>query len=164
MIWAIVSSQSCFCWLYRDSASLAAKNIINLILILTIWWCPHVESSLVLLEKCVFCDGVLSWQNSVSLCLASFGTPWPNFPVTPGISWLPTFAFYPLWWKGYLFGVSYRRSVGHYRIIQLQLLQHFWLGHRLGLLWYWVVCLGNELRSFCRFWDCIQVLHFGLFY
>ena len=28
---------------------------------------------------------------------------------------------------------------------------------------YWKVCLGNEARSFCRFWDCIQVLHFGLF-
>ena len=33
----------------------------------------------------------------------------------------------------------------------------------LGLPWYWMVCLGNEQRSFCRFWDCIQVLHFGLF-
>ena len=28
----------------------------------------------------------LSWQNSVSLCPASFCTPWPNLPVTPGIS------------------------------------------------------------------------------
>ena len=37
------------------------------------------------------------------------------------------------------------------------------LGHRLGLLWYWMFCLGNEQRSFCHFWDCIQVLHFGLF-
>ena len=60
MIWAIVSSWSCFCWLYRASPSLAAKNIINLISVLPIWWCPHVESSLVLLEKgicyaqCVF--------------------------------------------------------------------------------------------------------------
>ena len=25
------------------------------------------------------------------------------------------------------------------------------------------VCLGNEQRSFCRFWDCIQVLNLGLF-
>ena len=39
-----------------------------------------------------------------------------------------------------------------------------WLirGGRLGLFWYWMVCLGNERRSFRRFWDCIQVLHFGL--
>ena len=35
MIWATVGSRSCFCWLYRDSPSLAAKNIINLILVLT---------------------------------------------------------------------------------------------------------------------------------
>ena len=45
MIWATVSSQSCFCWLHRASPSLAAKNIISLILVLTIWWCPCVEAS-----------------------------------------------------------------------------------------------------------------------
>ena len=31
MIWATVSSQSCFCWPYRASPSLAAKNILNMI-------------------------------------------------------------------------------------------------------------------------------------
>ena len=36
---------------------------------------------------------VFSWENSISLCLASFCTPWPNLPITPGFSWLPTFAF-----------------------------------------------------------------------
>ena len=40
MIWAIVNSWSCFCWLYRASPSLATKNIINLISVLIIWWCP----------------------------------------------------------------------------------------------------------------------------
>ena len=55
MIWATVSSGSCFCWLYRASP-LAAKNIIYLILVLTIWWCPSVESSLVFLEEGVCCD------------------------------------------------------------------------------------------------------------
>ena len=60
MIWATVSSRSCFSWLYRASPSLAAKNIINLILVLTIWWYSCVESSLVLLDEgvcynqCVF--------------------------------------------------------------------------------------------------------------
>ena len=34
---ATVSSWSCFCWLYRASPSLAAKNIINLISVLTVW-------------------------------------------------------------------------------------------------------------------------------
>ena len=50
--------------------------------------------------------------------------------------------------------------VGLHRTIQLQLLQHYWSGHRLRLPWYWMVCLGNEQRSSCCFWDCIWVLHF----
>ena len=47
---------SCFCWLYRASPSFAAKNIINLISVLAMWWCPCVESSLVLLEEGVCYD------------------------------------------------------------------------------------------------------------
>ena len=54
--------------------------------------------------------------------------------------------------------------VGLHRTVQLQLLQCYWLGHRLGLPWYWIVCLVNEERSFCHFWDCIQVLHFTAIY
>ena len=66
--------------------------------------------------------------------------------------------------KDIFFGVLVLKGlVGLHRTFQLQLLQHYWLGHSLGLLWYWMVCLGNEQWSFCRFWDCIQVLHFGLF-
>ena len=56
MIWTTVSFWSCFCWVYRASPSLAAKNIISLILVSTIWWCPCVESSLVLLEEGVCYD------------------------------------------------------------------------------------------------------------
>ena len=56
MIWATVTSQSCLCWLYRASPSLVAKNVINLISVLTIWWCPCVESSLVLSEDGVCYD------------------------------------------------------------------------------------------------------------
>ena len=69
----------------------------------------------------------------------------------------------PLWWKGHLFGVLVLGLLGLPRTVQLQLLQRYWSGHRLGLLRYWMVCLGNEQRSFCCFWDCIQVLHFRLF-
>ena len=39
MIWVTVSSRSCFCWLYRTSLSLAAKNIINVI----IWWYSRIS-------------------------------------------------------------------------------------------------------------------------
>ena len=55
MIWATVSSWSYFCWLYIFP-SLAAKNIINLISVLTVWWRLCVESSLVVLEDGVCYD------------------------------------------------------------------------------------------------------------
>ena len=43
----------------------------------------------------------------------------------------------PLWWKRHLFWVLLLEGLlGHHRTIQLQLLRHKWLGHRLGLLWY----------------------------
>ena len=80
------------------------------------------------------------------------------------VSWLHTFASQSTMIKGHLFLVLLLEGlVGHLRTVQLQLLQHYLSGHRLGLLWYLMVCLGNEQRSFCCFWDCIQVLHLGLF-
>ena len=70
----------------------------------------------------------------------------------------------PLWWKERLFLVLVLEGVvGLHRFSQLQCLQHQLLGHRLGLLWYWMICLGKKLISFCHFWGCIQLLHFGLF-
>ena len=89
-----------------------------------------------------------SWQNSVSLFPASF---------TPGVSWFPTFAFQsPVMKKGLFFGISSRKSCMSHRTALLQLLQCCWSGHRLGLLWYWMVCLGNDQRSYCHFWDCFS--------
>ena len=163
MIWATVSSWSCFCWLCGVSPSSAAKNIINLISVLTIWWCPRVVLSHVVGRGCLQWPSVSSWQNSVSLCLASYCTPRSNLPVSSGISWLPTFAFQsPIMKRTFFLGVL-ECLVGLHRTVQLQLFQHYFGGHRLGLLWYWKVCLGNEQSSFCGFWDCTQVLHFRLF-
>ena len=52
-------------------------------------------------------------QNSVSLCPASFCTSRPNLPITPGISWLPTFTFQSTVMKTTsLLGVSSKRSCG----------------------------------------------------
>ena len=85
MIWATVSSWSCFCWLYRASPSLAAKNIINLISVLAIWWCPRVESSLLLLEEGVCYDQCVLLAKlyySKTLCPASFCTPRPCVFIT----------------------------------------------------------------------------------
>ena len=67
---------------YTASPSSATKNVINLILVLAIWWCPCVKSSLVLLKKGICYDQCISWQNSVSRCPASLSSPRPNLPVT----------------------------------------------------------------------------------
>ena len=146
MIWATVSSRSCFCWLYRASPSLAAKNIINLISVLTIWWCPCVEYSLVLLEEGVCYDQcIFLVELYTSLCPASFSIPRANLPVTPGVSWLPTFAFQSPIMKRPSSGVLVLEGlVGLHRTVQHQLLHRYWLGHGLGLPWYWIVCLGNK--------------------
>ena len=54
-----------------------------------------------------------------------------------------------LWWKGHLFGVLVLEGlVCLHRIIQLQPFQHYWLGHRLGLLWYqWFALEMNRGHS-----------------
>ena len=68
----------------------------------------------------------------------------------------------PLLWKWHLLGVLVLEGlVGLHRTIQLQLLQHYCSGH---LTWITVILngfTGNDQRSFCWFWDCIQLLHFG---
>ena len=54
----------------------------------------------------------------------------------------------PLWWKGHIFLVLVLEGlVGLHKTVQLQLLQHYWLGHKLGLLWYWMVCTGKKQIS-----------------
>ena len=96
-------------------------------------------------------DQCFLFANPDGLCPASFCTPRPNLPVTPGISWLPTFAFqFPVMKRtSFFFLVLVLEDlVGLHGTVQLKLLWHYWLGHRLGLLWYWMVCLGNEPRSF----------------
>ena len=51
---------------------------------------------------------------------------------------------------------------------ELDTTEHTWItnqpsGYEIVVsLWSWMVCLGNEQKSFCHFWDCIKVLHFGL--
>ena len=69
-IYGVAQSRKRLKWLsssssYRASPPSAAKNIINLISVLTIWWCPWVESSHVLLEKGVCYD---QWVLLGKLC------------------------------------------------------------------------------------------------
>ena len=155
MIWAVVSSQSCFCWLYGASTSLAAKNITDLILWLTIWWCqihqkykgPHVVFSCVVGRRCLL---------------------WPVHSLRKTLLPLPCFILYStakltcysryLLTSYFCIPVPYDENnifslflvlvleglVSLHRNVQLQLLQHYWLGHRLGLLWYRMVCHRNK--------------------
>ena len=58
MIWATVSSTSCFYWLYRVSPSLTVKNIINLSLVLISTclcteWSPVLLAEGVCYEQCI---------------------------------------------------------------------------------------------------------------
>ena len=50
-----------------------------------------------------------------------------------------------LWWKGHLFGVLILEGlVALHRTVQLQFLQHYWSGHKLELLWYWMFALETN--------------------
>ena len=53
-------------------------------------------------------------------------------------------------------------TVGLHRPIQLHLLWHYCWGHWLGLLWFWMFCLGEEPQSLGHFLDCTLVVHFRL--
>ena len=74
MIRYTVSSRSCFYWLHKGSPFFGCNNIINLILVLTIWWWC-VGSFLGLLEMGVCYDSMFSWQNCYSVsCLILYST------------------------------------------------------------------------------------------
>ena len=99
-----------FYWLYRASPSLDAKNIINPVL--TIWRCPCVSLLLCCWKRC------LLWPLcSLGKTLLAFALLHPvlqicrpNLPVSPGISWLPTFAFQsPIMKRTSVLDVSSRR-------------------------------------------------------
>ena len=81
---------------------------------------------------------VFSWQNSVSLCPASFCTPRTNLPVTIfSRCFLTSYFCIPVPYneKNIFWGVLVLEGlVVLHRTVQLQLLYHEWLGHRLGLL------------------------------
>ena len=154
MIWATVSSRSCFCWctellhLWLQTICCESSSVVSNSLwphgLYRPWNSPgqnngvgnpfsspeglikeynqsdfsidHLVMSMCRVISCcwkrVFAmTSAFSWQNSVSLYPVSFCTPRPNLPVTPGISWLPTFAFQsPMMKRTSFLGVSFRRS------------------------------------------------------
>ena len=113
--------------------------------------------SMCIILSCTVGIGCLLWPvgsfgKTVSLCPASSCTPRPSLPVTPvSLEFLHLHSS-PLWWKGHLFWVLVLEGlVGLHRTVQIQLLQHYCWDPRLGLLWYWMICLGNKPRSFYHF-------------
>ena len=150
MIWATVSSQSCFCWLYRASPSLAANNIISLISV-------SLVMSMCRVFSCVVGRGCLLWpvpslgKTLLAFVLLHFVLQGQTCLLLQVSLDFLLLHFSPLWWKGHIFWVLVLGLVGLPRTIQFQLFQHYWLGHRLGLLWYWMACLGNKQSLFCCF-------------
>ena len=141
MIWATVISQSCLCWLYSTLLYLAAKNIITLISVMTIWWGPCCR-----VVSCVIERGCLLWPvHSLGKTLLAFAL---LHSVLQGKICLLLKVFLdfillhsrPLEWKGHLFGVLVPEGlVGFHRVIQFQFLQHYWLGIDLdswGIEWF----------------------------
>ena len=115
--------------------------------------------------SCVVGRGCLLWPSCV--LLAEFFKPFPCFIVYSKAKFacysrcfLTSYFCNPVPYneKDIFFCVLVLEGlVDLHRTVQLQVLHHYWLGHKLRLPWYWKIFLGNEQRSFCHFWDCIQV-------
>ena len=68
--------------------------------------------------------------------------------------------FSPLYWKGHVFwGLVLEDLVELHRTVQIQPLLHYWLWHKLRLLWYLMVCLGNEQRTLCFFFEVVPTYY-----
>ena len=161
MIWATVSSWSCFHWLYSFGCKEFNQSDFSV---------DHLVMFMCGVFSCVVGRGCILWPaHSLGKTLLTFALLHSVLQGQICLLLLVSLGFLllhssPLRWKGLLFWVLVLEGlVGLHRTVQLQLLQHYWSGHRLGLLWYWMVCLGNEQRSLCYFLYSIQVLHFRLF-
>ena len=134
------------------------------------WYWPsgyiHLQSHRLCFWKRVFAmTSAFSWQTLLYFALPHFVLQGQtNLLLQVSLDFLLLHSS-RLWWKERLFLVlTIEGLVGLHRTVQLQPLQRYWLGHRLWLPWYWMVCLGNELKSLCHFWGCMQVLHFRFIY
>ena len=126
------SALGCFCWLYRTSPSLAAKNMFNMILVLTIWWCPCVESPFVMLEECVCYDQYVLLTKLLAVAPLHFVLRGQTLLLLQVSLDFLLWHSSPCWLKGHLFLVLVLPGlIGVHRTLQLQLLQHYWSGHRL---------------------------------
>ena len=129
------------------------------------FYIDHLVMSMCRVFCCVVGRGCLLWS------VRSLGKTLLAFALLPFILQgkfacysrdLPTFAFQSPIMKRTSFWVFVLKGlVDLHRTIQLQLLQHYWLGYRLWLLWYWMVALETnrdhsvifEIASKYCIWD-----------
>jgi len=107
------------------------------------------------------------WQPTPVFLPGDGGAWWAAiYGVTQSRTWLSDLAAVAYWTPtdlgahlpmSCLFAFSYSSLCLHV-FINIGLLPCQWLGHRLELLWYWMVCLGNKQWSFCHFWDWTQAI------
>ena len=108
IIWATVSSRPCFCWLYRASPSSVAKNIINLISVLTIWWCSYVEPYSVWLEKGVCSEQCVLLAKLLAFALLHFAFQGQICLLLQVSLDFPLWHSNPLWWERRLCSKSFK--------------------------------------------------------
>ena len=83
-------------------------------------YASYLVTSINLTMRVFVMTSEFSWENFMSLCPALFYTPRPNLPVTPGVSWLRTFAFLSPIMKRTSFWVSVLKGLlGLHRTVQL---------------------------------------------
>ena len=146
MIWAIGSYQSCFLLTAQRFYIFHCKEYNQADLSIDHWWCPSVGSSLVLLQEGVCYDQCVLLAKLMSLCPASFCIQGQTCLLLQVSLDFLLLHCSPLWWQEHLFWVLVLEGlIDLHRSVQL--LQHYRLGHRLGLPWYWMVCLRNRDHS-----------------
>ena len=136
--------------------------MINLIMVLTIWWCPCVQSSLVLLEEGVCYDQCVLLAKLLAFALLRLvPQSQPCLLLQISLDFLLLHSS-PLWCKGHLFffGVSSRRSCRFSQNCSTSASLALVVGAQTWISVTWMVCLGNEQRSFCC--SCHAVLQ-GIF-
>ena len=123
MIWATVSSRSCFCWLYRASPFCGRKEYDQ-----SDFSVDHLVMSMCRVSSCVVGRGCLLWPvrslgKTVSLCPASFCTPRPNLPVNSRCL-LPSYFSIPVpMMKRTSLGVLVLALISHTSKVMLKILQ-----------------------------------------
>ena len=132
------------------------KNIINWILVMTIWWCPCVKLSLDLLERTFVMTRCFLGKTLLVFVLLYFvlqGQTCLLLQVSLDFLLLHSS---PLWWKGHLVLVLVPEGLlGLHRTINFSFFSISLWGIDLNYSAI-DICLGNEPRLFCHFWDCTK--------